>query len=139
MLCTDLVRCHELSYCQQAGSVLNIGELVDTPYPGTVRVKFTDLATDRITVIDNSEALPYVGIDTEDFTPLEGHSYQIEVVLSPESGAIIPVPFKPYVMNGNDIEVSTTSYLLATARFVKVFQLDGDIESPQEQWLVSKS
>lgn len=139
MLCTDLARCHELSYCQAAGAVLNIGELVDTPYPGTVRVKFTDLATDRITVIDNSEALPYVGIDTEDFTPLEGHSYQIEVVLSPETGSIIPIPFKPYVMNGNDMEVSTTSYLLATARFVKVFQLDGDIESASEQWLVSKS
>lgn len=135
MLCENLARCADLSYCQADGAVLNIGQLVDTPYPGTVHVKFTDIATNRVTTIDNAGTLPDVSIDTQDFTPLQGHVYQIEVVLSPESGAILPVPFIPYALDGNDLEGGTTSYLKATARFVKVFGTNGYVQSAQEQWL----
>lgn len=138
MLCEDLAVCLPLSYCQGADAVLNIGQLVDTPYPGTVRVSFTDFSTTRQTVIDNSETLPDIGINTEDFTPLQGHVYQVEVVLSAEGGGILPVPFIPYTLTGNDIAAGTTAYRYATARFVKVFQLDGDVDSAQEQFLTLK-
>lgn len=134
-LCTDLARCSPLNYCQAEGAVLNIGQLVDTPYPGTARVKFTDLSTERETVIDNADTLPNIGIDTEDFTPIAGHVYQIEVVLSAETGGIIPIPFTPYTMDGNDLEGGTTSYMYATVRFVKVFTLTDTVDTVTEQWL----
>jgi hypothetical protein len=70
MLCQDRARCADLSYCQAEGAVLNIGQIVDTPYTGTVRVLFTDMATERRTAIDNAGTPPEVSIDTEDFTPL---------------------------------------------------------------------
>lgn len=135
MLCVDRARCSDLSYCQAEGAVLNIGQLVDTPYPGTARVKFTDLSTERETVIDNADALPNISIDTEDFTPIAGHVYQIEVVLSAETGGIIPIPFTPYIMDGNDLEGGITSYMYATARFKKVFRLDDTVDSATEQYL----
>ena len=138
MLCQDLARCVDLSYCQAEGAVLNIGHLEDTPYPGTVRVTFTDLSTGRQTIIDNAGTLPDISIDTEDFTPMAGHVYQIEAVLNAETGGIIPVPFVPYVMNGNDLEAGTVAYLYATARFVKVFNLTG-VDSATEQYLTIRS
>lgn len=135
MLCQDLARCSPMSYCMADGSVLNVGQLEDQPYPGTVRVQFTDLSTDRITEVDNAETLPNVSIDAQDFTPIPGHVYQVECVLTAETGGITPVPFIPYAMDGNDMELNTTSYKYATVRFVKVFGLDGNVDSSQEQFL----
>lgn len=138
MLCQDLARCAELSYCQAPDAVLNIGQLVDAPYPGTARVMFTDLATGRVTIIDNAGSGVDISIDTEDFTPLQGHAYEVEVVIGQESGAIIPIAFIPYVLTGNDVTAGTTSYMLATARFVKVFTVADAVDQVNEQWLILK-
>jgi hypothetical protein len=59
----------------------------------------------------------------------------VQVVLNAETGAVIPVPFVPYTMDGNDLEGGTESYLYATVRFVKVFTLTDTVDSATEQWL----
>lgn len=116
--------------------MLNIGELVDAPYPYTARILFTDLATGRETALANEGSGVEVSIDTEDFTPIAGHTYMVKVVLTSEGGGIIPAEFKTYTLtDANLFEVGSITYTEAQVRFQKVYEVDGDVNEATEQWL----
>ena len=134
-----MARCSDLAYCQGSGAVFNIGELSDAPYPYSARVLFTDVATGRLTEIDNEGAGTTITIDTEDFTPIAGHTYTVKVVLTAEGGGVVAAYFKPYTLTaGNSFAVGVDEYISASVTFVKVFDVDGEVTESTEQWLTLK-
>lgn len=134
MLCRSVAKCADLSACQDEEAVLHIGEAEqDFGDSTTLSVKFTDLATNRVTVIEGEYSVgppSDITISMTDFAPVDGHHYKVEVVGQIEGGGIFPVQFKPYELSGDAFDITDTAYDHVLVTFVKV---NGSTAS--EQWL----
>lgn len=137
MLCQSVGKCADLSYCQEEGAVLHVGEVAqDFGALDILRVVFTDLATGRATVIDGDVSGQEISAVLDGFLPLPGHSYRVQVTHGIYGGGIFPVQIKPFEYDAiaEDFDVSTTAYDHLLVRFVRVNNAAG-IDQASEQWL----
>lgn len=142
MGCDNVIHCADLSYCQGEGAILHICELdpaTDPPDPALLKVLFTNLATgNKVEFPVFVEGYPSldISIASENFTPIAGHMYQVEVVYQETGGGIFPMKIVPFVWVDGAIDVSDLVYDALMVRFVKVFTQTATISMATEQWLM---
>lgn len=139
MECADVVTLSDLAYCQGEDAVIHIGELEE--YSGyddalQTRILFTDLATGHKTAIAiRGQDLPELVIDSEAFTPVPGHVYQVEATRYANGGGITPLRMLPFEVLYTGYNVTSTAYDGLLVRFVKVFTTTPTVAISTEQWL----
>lgn len=126
--------------CTTCAQALPISSCTDNLVIGTVAdgvvdiaVKFTDLATQRVTIADvDPDALPdVVVVELPDFAP--GHAVRVEV-LTTESGIPEgPVEFFPLLAAADPSPYPVTCMVFTS---VKNFTPDGSVYKPTIQYLI---
>lgn len=139
MECADVVTLSDLGYCQGEDALIHIGELGE--YSGyelaeETRILFTNLATGHKTIIPiRGEDLPELVINSEDFTPIDGHVYRVEVTRYADGGGITPLRVKPFEVIYTGYVVSSTDYDALLVRFVKVFTVTPTVAISTDQYM----
>ena len=135
MLCQSVGKCADLSYCSEEGAILHIGEAAQTfGALDSVDVKFTDLSTGRITVLDCDEAGGELSCVLDGFAPIPGHVYKVEVVGNAYGYQFFPVQVSPFEFNAGAMDITSTAYDHILVRFVKSHNTAG-IDQTGDQWL----
>lgn len=136
MLCQELGKCRDLSYCAEMSALLHVGEAVDGLQAlDAVWVVFTDIATGRKTSLEADLAGGIVDVSMVDFQPIPDHVYRVELAISKYGGGIHAVALKPYEHTpAGGFAVSTQEFDALLVRFVKNHDLTG-ITGYSEQWM----
>lgn len=136
MDCTTYPLANALNYCSTDGygpGLLHIGTIEGDTAP---MVLLTNLASGRVQVAAAiADQLPEIVIEhPADLSP--GHTYRVVVVAQSDVQGIRPLPFFPFVYDGeaDDWDVATDAVQGVSVPFVKMF--DGDaVHSHSEQWV----
>lgn len=104
------------------------------PYSGGVIIRVTNQATGRITDFDNASASQDLSFDSEDFQPVQGHVYRIEVTPEEGGGNLL---FHVYEWDTVTMarDLTTASYDSATVRFVRSHDALGAVNEYSQQWI----
>lgn len=139
MECAEVATLSDIAYCQGEDALIHIGELEE--YSGyelaeQTRILWTNLATGHKTVIAiGGEYLPELVIHSEDFTPVDGQVYKVEVTRYSTGGGITPLRVKPFEVVYTGYEISDTAYDALLVRFVKVFTVTSTVSVSTDQYL----
>ena len=136
MNCQDVARCADLNACSATGANLSIGSLASgfEPYSGEVLVRLTNITLDRITDFDNASTAPDISIDTDDFQPVVGHTYRVEVI-GEEGGGSLDFHVYEWDTTANARDLTTSAYDSATVRFVRSHDALGNVNEYSQAWL----
>lgn len=102
------------------------------PYTGATRVRFTDLATQRVTEVPNDSTDPVISVAGDGLSFVSGHMYRVEVV----DTYGMPLPFQVYEWDTATAsrDLTADSYSYVTVRFIRIFDGAGDVLTYSEQW-----
>lgn len=117
MLCSNFQKGLSLSLCTDPDGALYIGSVDATG----LKALFTDLATERRTIVDVIADGEEWYVEAPDFF-VEGHTYSVQLVTQ----LIVPIDFYPYTFDGTDFVVSDTLTGGVTFAVVKVYDTAGD-------------
>lgn len=138
MVCANDALLNDLAYCQGEGAIIHIGEMeVYSGYENAeqLRLLFTRLQDDHKTVIPIAgEYLPELVINSEDFTPVAGCVYRVQLVKDNDLGGISPFPLLTFSVTYVGYDTDTTAYDGLLVRFVKVFTMTSTQAVATEQY-----